>query len=468
MKIQKVEQNYCAYGKPHSTSFAGRNLGQDIVDLLPNKKAINVLSKFKKFNGEGGGILINAIGTGAIAPLFIAYNPFVKAPKDAPLEKKEDIENTKKYTALRQPISAILAILIQFGLQKPMDIALDALFNDPNVAKHLWLPLDQSALNNDGYVTRKIAKEMKKENVHFKDKKEYKAELQKRVEAYKDNQLNKVIQNLKNDKQIKIGSRIVEDKELARVINKQLDNYIDDVKSFIVDEKGLIFYKDRAEMLINNEDELRRILNNVPSDEKALENYLKNHISNTKNPDVKTILEEIINYPSKNLRESRCARTLERYNTIKKACGGNYSSEKYVQSMLDDNAFLRKFLLKLESCKVKNLDGTDINTVKKQIKNTIEACYYNHNDERAGRIFNNIYTFLTDKEKLSEKIHKDIVKCYKNVISNKYKGFNQLAKIVIGALITVPVTCTVLNWVYPRFMDIFFPKLSGTKKGGDK
>ena len=30
--------------------------------------------------------------------------------------------------------------------------------------------------------------------------------------------------------------------------------------------------------------------------------------------------------------------------------------------------------------------------------------------------------------------------------------------------ITVPVTCTALNWVYPRFMDKFFPELAGAKK----
>ncbi len=468
MKIQKVEQSYnTVQNAAHATSFKGVNLGSQITELLPNKKAISMLSKFKKFNGEGGGILINSIGTGAIAPLFIAFNPLVKAPKDATPEQKKDVENTKKYTAMRQPISAVLAILIQFGLQKPMDIALDSLFNNPNVAKHLWLSLDQSALNNDGYVERKIAKEMNKEKSHFKDKKAYKEELQKRVAAYKEEQLNKVIKNLKDNKQIKIGSRIVENKELARVINKQIDSYLEDARSFLQDEKGILFYKDRAEILMNNEEELKRILTNLPSDEKALDSYLKKQLANTKNTDVKTILQEIIDYPSKELRESRCARTLQRCDTIRKACGGTYNSEKYVQSMLDDNSYLRKFILKLEDCKVKNLDAADLNTVKKQIKNVIEACSYSSDNVRADRIFKNAFTFLTDKNQLSNKIHKDIAKCYKTVIGNRYKGFNQLAKIVIGALITVPVTCTALNWVYPRFMDIFFPKLSG-KKGGDK
>ena len=42
--------------------------------------------------GEIGGILITAFGTGLVAPIFIGFNPFVKAPKNAtPEEKKEKI-----------------------------------------------------------------------------------------------------------------------------------------------------------------------------------------------------------------------------------------------------------------------------------------------------------------------------------------------------------------------------------------
>jgi len=60
-------------------------------------------------------------------------------------------------------------------------------------------------------------------------------------------------------------------------------------------------------------------------------------------------------------------------------------------------------------------------------------------------------------------------------MEHSYKGFSQMTKIGIGVCITLPITCTALNWVYPRFMDIFFPKLAGkktdnqqVKNGGDK
>ncbi|MBQ3819601.1 hypothetical protein II810_04055, partial [bacterium] len=47
---------------------------------------------------------------------------------------------------------------------------------------------------------------------------------------------------------------------------------------------------------------------------------------------------------------------------------------------------------------------------------------------------------------------------------NHYKSWNQFTKIGVGVLITLPITCTALNWVYPRFMELFFPKLAGVKK----
>ena len=120
MKIDKVN---CGSVQ----TFAGaqgvtKDLTRQVKDLLPSRKWINRLDKADGLRGEAGGILINAIGTGAVAPVFIAFNPFVKAKKNASAEEEKEVQNTKKYTAWRQPISAVLAILIQLGVQKPINI----------------------------------------------------------------------------------------------------------------------------------------------------------------------------------------------------------------------------------------------------------------------------------------------------------------------------------------------------------
>ena len=146
MKVETIKQNYSAQRLPLNSrnsggtpNFTGMNINKEIMEQLPNKTAIKVMEKFKWLKGELGGILITALGTGAVAPIFIAYNPFVKAPKDATKEQKEDVENTKKYTAMRQPVSAVLAVLIQTSILKPIDKGLAILFNNPKYDKNVCI-----------------------------------------------------------------------------------------------------------------------------------------------------------------------------------------------------------------------------------------------------------------------------------------------------------------------------------------
>ena len=54
-------------------------------------------------------IVGNGIGTAFVAPIFIAFNPIAKQdPKK------------KKYSAMRQPISAIIATAMGFAINKPI------------------------------------------------------------------------------------------------------------------------------------------------------------------------------------------------------------------------------------------------------------------------------------------------------------------------------------------------------------
>ena len=53
-----------------------------------------MMKKLEWLKGEIGGIIITAIGTGTVAPIFIAFNPFARAPKNAtPDEKKKIYRN---------------------------------------------------------------------------------------------------------------------------------------------------------------------------------------------------------------------------------------------------------------------------------------------------------------------------------------------------------------------------------------
>lgn len=467
MKIDKVN---CGSVQ----TFAGaqgvtKDLTRQVKDLLPSRKWINRLDKADNLRGEAGGILINAIGTGAVAPIFIAFNPFVKAKKNATAEEEKEVQNTKKYTAWRQPISAVLAILIQLGVQKPINITLDSIFNNPKLAKNLWLELDQSTLNNDSYLTRKIKKEMKKDSsLHFNNKKEFEAELAKRVKDEKTRQINSAITDLEQTGRIHIGERVVDNKIIADVLNRQIDSYIADAEELKNTTEGLKYYKNRAKLLMNNEEALTRILSNIPENEKEIETYLRQQIAQSDSQGVKTILGEIIEEPE-NLRASKCNRTLDRFKKIKDAVGmtenpnKKFNTEEYLRSMLRDNSELEKLIVNLKEAKIEDFDNISGETIKAKIKEIQKLCQYKEGSSME-RVLHNTGTFRTNADELLKKIHTDVVNGYKNVVKNKYKGFNQLSKIFVGIAITTPITCTALNWVYPRFMDLFLPELSGKKK----
>ena len=72
--------------------------------------------------------------------------------------------------------------------------------------------------------------------------------------------------------------------------------------------------------------------------------------------------------------------------------------------------------------------------------------------------------FELNKTALKNKVAEDITKAFKNFVATNYKGTNQITKILIGCFITLPITCCTLNWIYPRFMELFFPNLAGIKK----
>ena len=467
--IEKINQNYNrniansyrtnVQARSYNPSFGNKKLANDILELLPDKRALKFFDKLKWLKGEIGGILITAIGTGAIAPIFIAFNPCTKAPKNATPEEKKEVENTKKYTAMRQPISAALAVLFQVGALKPIDMFLDNTFDKPKNAKKLWVALDQSLLNNDSYIEKLAKKELKGQK--FPDKKAYKDRLEDLKDEIKDRQITELSNSIKANNQIIINGKTLDNKYVAEVINKNIDKYIEDIKFLQVDTKGLNFYKNRAKLILANQNRIREVLGNVPGTD--LEKYLTEQMQKPENKNIKELITEILGN-HENMRVSRCKRTVDRIDKIKEACGGKYSSKKYIGSMLDDNNKLETLVLDLEDCKINTSENISADDIKKAMEKLTETCTIKENDKSFKRIFRNLDIMMENPKELVSKLYKDVAKKYRENLMDRYKGFNQVSKIVIGLLITLPITCTALNWVYPRFMEIFFPKLSGVKK----
>ncbi len=517
MKVDIVNQKYqTGQFNTHSgakkTNFTGTaSYAEQITQGLYHAKTINLMKKLEWLKGEIGGILITAVGTGAVAPIFIGFNPFVRPPKDATPEQREENFNTKKYTAMRQPISAALAILFQASVQKYIDKVLDLFVNSPKNASAWRTDIDQSHLNTDTFIKGKVRKQMKSEGIKkpsmlyyfFGPKEEYNGKMvrkrtkydimfNERVQKIKDSQIEQLANTFQETKQIPLSKGHFDNKTVAELVNSQIDAYKQDAEMLKKTDVEIAQKVQRAKILVENENYLEEIFKNIPVKEiretedpqelkqlyKKTEDIIKVLIEKEKNADIKAILQEILERPE-DLRAHRVGRTLWRIDNIKNMCGNKgFSTQNYLDAMIERNNVLEKIKVKLNAAKIENTAAATEESITKTINKIIELCQFKEDGGIMESVLRDTDTFQPSKEgeKLTKKVYKDIIKGYKKLIDNSYKSWNQFTKIGVGVFITLPITCTALNWVYPRFMEIFFPKLAGVKKaqqnpqkaGGDK
>ncbi len=498
-KVQSnYNQNYAGIkkqaGKTKSQPQFTGSYKTQIMEGLHHAKILKQMKSFEWLKGEIGGILITALGTGLVAPIFIGFNPFVKAPKNATKEQKEENKNTKLYTAMRQPISAALAIVFQASVQKYIDKGLDAVYNNPKLASKARLTIDQQDLNTKTFIEDTIKKEMKQEKISKpsllkslfssearEQRKIYKETLASRVKARQAEQVNRLADILEETGKIKIGERHLDFKTTAELVNEQINSYIKDAERLTKSPERIVFHVDRAKDLIQNEAHLREIFKDVPTmneikkvkdnpnELKALyqktEEIVRSLLAKEQKKKKKTILQEILDKPE-DLRASRIDRTLRRIDTIKEMCD-TASSEfptNYRDALIRRNNVLSKRIVELTAAKINNPQAADETVIQKTIKKVVDTCNFADTDNVTQSVLRDTDTFGNNFRQLTKKIHKDITEGYKKLVSNHYKSWNQFTKIGVGVLVTLPITCTALNWVYPRFMEIFFPKLSGVKK----
>lgn len=447
---------------------------REISSSLHQAKAIEKMKNLEWLKGEMGGILLTALGTGAVAPIFIGFNPFVKPKKDATPEEKKEVTHTKLYTAMRQPISAALAILFQASVQKYIDKGWDSIVNNPEKAKFFRVNLDQSELNTDTYIKSLAQKQMKAENINQpsafaalfnKDKRTeraaYKAQLTRTTEDITAKQLDTLAKYFEENGKIKVGERFLDNKTLAKLVNEQINDYIKDAQELKKTPEQISRYVDRAKILIDNETYIKELFSTHEATE-----ITKEFIQKETNPQIKVLLEEILALPE-DLRANRMSRTLQRIESIKAMCDskGGFTPENYRKALIERNDILEDRIVRLLDAKIKKPAEANEQTIKEAIENITQHLSFKSEDGIAKSVLKDTDTFSSNITKLKSKIYKDVTKTYKNLIKNNYKSWNQVSKVFVGVFITLPITCTALNWIYPRFMELFFPKLAGVKKG---
>lgn len=150
----------------------------ELLKQMP--KSIRLLDKMKNFVGEVPNIIINAVGTGLVAPIFIKHNPLSKADED-----------TRTYSAWRQPVSAVLAIATQASMVAPFNNLLN---NMTNKGEFTFFADKGNKYNKSAYQDVDfLEKAIKKENPKLS-----KEEIKKLAKEKQYSQLETMIESLYN------------------------------------------------------------------------------------------------------------------------------------------------------------------------------------------------------------------------------------------------------------------------------
>lgn len=512
LKKQVKNRIYLSNGARDSVSFTGvgsaagtatQSLEEILLAYMPKK--IKNMVKIHKGMGEIQNQLINAVGTGFIAPLFIKFNPL-----------SDTDEDTRTYTAWRQPVSAALAVGTQAAIVKPFNSIIEnmsdtgflgerynaTLFPSANFIKH------QIKENNPD---KKFTKEELKNEIS-KQKKLYRQRLEEMISNDKieftttdlkqgKTVVNKLEMSEENFKSFfdKTLEKIIVEEELekAKVINAKLPKKTERAIFYHTHSKEAhdvlnrlnenVFKKYTDPNFSNSENELRIISNDFKKECKAIIKDLKKGISKNKenqyvneqlikivqdlrakdaNADagtIKNLYEKISNLHKEiddvaSLKSTK--EVIERVNSIvfsrtaaidevistlkgiKDRLGEKGITVQEAQNIINEKIKESKDLV-YNKLKAEGVADKDIPMRKEVIESTAERL-----KQKAGSVASCI----------AEQVEK-----YAKSNIDGYKRWTGLGV----SLAILPVTCWLLNRIYPWFMDLAFPNLSNKNKKSD-
>ncbi len=107
---------------PHIRQNLNVQTEKEVLNSLG--RGVKFLDKYKTMMGEKQDIVLNAIGTGIVAPIVIKNNPLSKTD-----------EKTKSYSAIRQTMMAVISVIVQCGVVIPLDKYIDKMINSGDLGE---------------------------------------------------------------------------------------------------------------------------------------------------------------------------------------------------------------------------------------------------------------------------------------------------------------------------------------------
>ncbi len=484
-----------------STSFTGsaavisataKPLKDNILELLPG--AAKRIFKMHEGMGEIQNQLINAIGTGLIAPVFIKFNPL-----------SDTDENTRTYTAWRQPVSAVLAVGTQCAIVKP--------FNDiirwMSDIGYLGQKYNASLFPSDNYIIKTIKEDNKGKHLT-------KEEIQTELETRKKNYASDLKTMIENDKIVfkKTSTKGVSnfempDQDFKQLFNDTLDNIIKAEENAKLNAIKVKLPKkvERNIFYHNHPEEAKNVLQKASS--KIVQTYSQSDITTERLAiickDIENELKTIKSDLKKEMRTNPAKRDVnpELINIVDdlKACIHANNEDTSVIRILDtkiNNMFDTVNLMASKKStkeiiehvntsiynrtnaidevisaltEVKNKLNTSGITVKQaqelineriQIANSDLMSKLNAKGMSPKELSNTPEFIESAGARLKQKagsIAGSIADQMKNLAKANIDGYKRWTGLGVSLAI-LPVTCWMLNRIYPWFMDLAFPNLS--------
>lgn len=400
------------------------------------------MSKFENNIGELQDVCINAVGTGLLAPIFIKYNPLSKTDED-----------TRTYSAWRQPISAVLAICTSGLVTIPFSRLVKRMSNDGTFSE----PLNKTPFKDEDYLTR----QMKKIHPNLTD-----AEIKDKVANEMKAQEEALLRSIKDNDTVNYTLRNITDGKIT-------------TKSMSKEKFKDLLLKTVAELKENEQKQLNRFNNEKIPNRIARDEYFRTHPKESEDflSSIKTKIDGTDNI-----------------DEIKKFLEGkkkSVKSDKELRKMLTEiidyakvdkesvNKKVTDMLSYLEESKGANSKEEIEQLVKrgtaqrvKQYEDSISFLESIEKDINDGKTVKQIEArFKAECSKFSESLKNkefadEIVKKLKNLTKSRIDGCKRIANLIV-ALAVLPVACSLLNWIYPRFMAAVFPNLSNKKHGNE-
>lgn len=349
-------------------------------DIAKNSKKIpKALTYLGQNDGEILNTVVTAVGTSVVAPIFIAGNPLSKEDKE-----------TKWYSAMRQPISAVIALVFQLYVNKVFN---DYMAKSASTGRFGEM-FDLSPSPKANYLKKII----KLEHPDFNSE---------QIQAEIDRRQNVAERKRIGEKRVELKDSSIEYKELIS------QDALDDAKKKMTEEIKTEYKDELAGKGIKAKE---KFIEQKLTPEKIQERAIAN---------IKSSVEAEAQAKFK-VRELS-----SKFKTLDEAI--NYAKEMVLKEG-KEKALFENVLDRLENIKVyENAQSMKPFSSVKNLGMTYD------------KVLHNVKIKRLVKARVS-----DAQKAFSN--ANKWAG-------IFVSLVTLPFSCGLLNWAYPRVMEKIMPKL---------